>query len=398
MNIVTQSKVEQFAKLAVADGWEWCGVQEAIPPALPGLVITKRNQTKFIPFDSNEFDPIKIATLYLAPTEKKMTDTPKLNLRQKLVQIYQEIDYIEKGGTNTKQNYKFVKAADVLRAIRNAFAKWGIYAETNYEPLGTYDIKTNSGGNMHTTSVRATIVLYDVESDETKIISGLGDGADPGDKGIYKAQTGATKNALRNGFLLPDEADPEADENVDSSVAGSIPEELPDFQDAQRGAPKPPAAPKAKKTAETAKPSPKAPQEAPALQNEPIQPPPPPIPAEKQNQEPAVAPEHGDAYEGPDDDRLPTEEELTTYRQNFTKLADSLTTEGKLKASKGLPVNRKLLVFLISITKAIDAKTITQNQWENFFKRVDAAKANAEVGLVGITKLVNKANGIEDKN
>jgi len=393
MNIVTQSKVEQFAKLAVAAGWEWCGVQEAIPPALPGLVITKRNQTKFIPFDSNEFDPIKIATLYLAPTEKKMTDTPKLNLRQKLVQIYQEIDYIEKGGTNTKQNYKFVKAADVLRAIRNAFAKWGIYAETNYEPLGTYDIKTNSGGNMHTTSVRATIVLYDVESDETKIISGLGDGADPGDKGIYKAQTGATKNALRNGFLLPDEADPEADENVDSSVAGSIPEELPDFQDAQRGAPKPPAAPKAEKTTETPKPSPKVPQEAPSPSPEPS--------ATSAAGSPApvsASPEHGDAYEGPDEDRLPTEEELTTYRQNFTKLADSLTTEGKLKASKGLPVNRKLLVFLISITKATDAKNITKSQWDNFFNRVDAAKANAEVGLVGITKLVNKANGIEDKN
>ena len=89
---------------------------------------------------------------------------------------------------------------------------------------------------------------------------------------------------------------------------------------------------------------------------------------------------------------------MTTYRQNFTKLADSLTTEGKLKASKGLPVNRKLLVFLISITKATDAKNITKSAWDTFFTRVEAAKINPQVGLVGITKLVNKANGIEDKN
>jgi len=68
-----------------------------------------------------------------------------------------------------------------------------------------------------------------------------------------------------------------------------------------------------------------------------------------------------------------------------------------LKASKSLPINRKLLVFLISITKAADAKSISKSQWDNFFARVDAAVANSEVGLLGLTKLVNKANGIEDK-
>src|ERR1700676_5665466 len=147
-----------------------------------------------------------------------MTDTPKLNLRQKLIQVYTKMDHIAKNGYNQKQNYEFVRAADMLRAIRTVFAELGVYAETNYELLGTYDIKTNSGGVMHTATVKATIVLFDADSDETKTISGLGDGADGGDKGIFKAQTGATKNALRNGTLLPDEADPEADGKVDNAV------------------------------------------------------------------------------------------------------------------------------------------------------------------------------------
>ena len=129
----------------------------------------------------------------------------KLNLRQKLVQIYLELDHVDKAGENTKQHYNFVRAADVMRPIRAAFAKYGIYAQPNFELVGTYDIKTNNGGNMHTATVRVTIVLFDADSSETLVISGLGDGADGGDKGIFKAQTGALKNALRNGTLLPDE-------------------------------------------------------------------------------------------------------------------------------------------------------------------------------------------------
>ena len=110
-----------------------------------------------------------------------------------------------------------------------------------------------------------------------------------------------------------------------------------------------------------------------------------------------MAPEHGDAYEGPDSDALPTEEQLVTYRAKFKTLGDDLAAKGKLTASRSLPVNRKVHVFLLSITKAPDAKQISKNQWDNFFERVDAATANPEVGLVGLATLVNKANGIEPK-
>ena len=398
MGTIYHLGVERFARLAEKAGWEFCGVQDSIPPVLPLLVIEKWGVTKKISFDPNDFDPIKTATQYLAPLEKKMTDTPKLNLRQKLVEIYKELDHVDKAGENTKQHYFFVRAADVMRPVRDVFAKYGIYAEPNVEYLGFYDIKTNSGGNMHTAIVKVTIKLYDTDSDETKTISGLGDGADSGDKGIYKAQTGAIKNALRNGLLIPDEGDPnggdpEADQNVDNNTSAPLrdytdyqrPNDMPDFQDAQRG----PATPPTQRTT-----TPKA--EPPTIA-ECLPPPPPDVPVEQQNQGPAVAPEHGDAYEGPDSDALPTEEQLVTYRAKFKTLGDDLAAKGKLTASRSLPVNRKVHVFLLSITKAPDAKQISKNQWDNFFKRVDAATANPEVGLVGLATLVNKANGIEPK-
>jgi ERF superfamily len=134
-----------------------------------------------------------------------------------------------------------------------------------------------------------------------------------------------------------------------------------------------------------------------------------PTPASKANTAPKVqkpteivlptqeAPEHGDAWEGPEVSALPTETEMAAYRERFTQLANELSAHGKLTASKGLKLNTKLLTFLLTITKADAAKNISSRQWDNFFDRTSAAIANPEVGLIGLTKLINKANGIEDK-
>lgn len=370
MSKILQSEVLKFAALAVMAGWEWCGFQEAIPPVLPVLIIQKWGIIKRIPFNPENFDPIKLAKQTFASEENKMTDTPKLNLRQKMIQIYNEIDHVEKAGRNQKQNYNFVRAADVMRPIRDGFAKYGIYAETNYELLGTYDIKTNSGGNMHTATVKATIVLHDADSDETLTISGLGDGADSGDKGVYKAMTGATKNALRNGTLLPDEADPEADENVDDRTD---PKPFTPAWGGPKNQPEP-------TIAECLPPNEDPGATAVAGSPAPV----------------SASPEHGDAYEGPDNDgSLPNEEELTAYRKQFSDLGTKL--KGELKTSDGLPVNRKLLTFLMKMAGVDNANKISKAGWDNFFTRVEAAKAKPEVGLVGIAKMVNKANGIEEK-
>ena len=70
MSTIYHLGVERFVRLAEKAGWEWCGVQESIPPGLPVLVIEKQGVTKRIPFDPNEFDPIKTATQYLAPRRK----------------------------------------------------------------------------------------------------------------------------------------------------------------------------------------------------------------------------------------------------------------------------------------------------------------------------------------
>ena len=72
MDLLTKAKVEAFGLLAVKAGWEWCGVQESLPYGFPALVVQQYGIIRRIVFDPSDFDPLKVATLRLAPQEKKI--------------------------------------------------------------------------------------------------------------------------------------------------------------------------------------------------------------------------------------------------------------------------------------------------------------------------------------
>lgn len=296
-----------------------------------------------------------------------------LTLRQKLVEVYKQIDHIEKKGTNIKQNYAFLRSADVLRAVRKAFADLGVYAQTNVDLIGTYDIKTNSGGNMHTATVKVTITLHDLDSTENMVVSGIGDGADSGDKGVYKAQTGGIKNALRNAFLVPDEADPEADERVDEQVeeprSGAVrrgpparrqvSDAPPERHDSRPSAPEPPA------------PEAVVPQEAKS------------VPVELN------MPSAGGV--------LPDKTQLDKYRTAIIDLQKELADYGGLKPNRGLTVSRKILLYLLQTAGTKEANQITITQWEALFAFVNQMKAT-EGGLEKLAKLIDAASKPKKEN
>lgn len=327
-----------------------------------------------------------------------------MTLKEKLHAIYGTIDKIEKHGHNKFQNYDYIRAADVTNAIRKALMDQRVYAEINFVFDGpVYNIvrEKSPSAPFSAVNVRCSIVFHDLDSTETLTSSGLGTGADTGDKAAYKAMTGALKYALKNGFLVPDEADPEADERMDEGTRSA--DEMPDFQSTQRGhvqstsAPRPAAAPKAQPAS---RPAPAAQSAAKASAPAPATPSAGPSPTEVQlklNDTPAVAErEPGDEPTASSDDAVPNEAELQPFRMLFQKLGDDLSTLGKLKSSKGLPINRKLLVWLLAVVGAADAKEVTIGQWKKFFSRVDATKAQfGEEAFVKLTGLVNTANGIE---
>jgi hypothetical protein len=356
-----------------------------------------------------------------------------MTLREKLQSIYSAIDHIEKGGTNKAQNYKYMKAADVVRTLRAQFIEHKIYAEVNYDFVGgPFTIAREKAPNapFAAVNVKCLIVFHDLESTETLTSSGVGTGCDNNDKAAYKAMTGALKYALKNAFLIPDEADPEGDESVDDAGSQStvyMDEDMPDFRDAARGNPTPKQGkPPEKNAVKTETKTVGRPTQAPAAQQAEASGatsaagnPADVSKAPKQNSsttatQQTVAPSNSaqpaaeasgtttssttvqkpapNAGEGP----LPTEEELAAFSKTFRKLSDDLSANGKLKSSKGLPVNRKCIVFLLERTNTTDVKHITVPQWEDFFARVNTLLAQ-ENGLINLGVLVNRANGIETK-
>lgn len=148
-----------------------------------------------------------------------MTEAKPKGLVTKLSTIMGELGNIKKEGFNKAQNYRFVRESDVVAALVPLLAKHHIFlhqtvASHDRSPLYT----TQSGMTMWLTTVFVDFQWIDGDSGETVPVGTfVGYGADTGDKGVYKALTGAEKYALMKTFLISTGDDPEADEKVDKA-------------------------------------------------------------------------------------------------------------------------------------------------------------------------------------
>ena len=111
-----------------------------------------------------------------------------MTLLEKLNSVYDIIDHVEKRGHNKFQDYDYIRAADVTNAIRGAFIKLKIYAEMDFAFEGApYTIAREKSPNapFSARDVKCTALFHDLESSETARGTGLGTGADTGDKAAY---------------------------------------------------------------------------------------------------------------------------------------------------------------------------------------------------------------------
>jgi ERF superfamily len=293
-----------------------------------------------------------------------------MNLREKLLQVYAAIDHVEKSGHNKAFNYDYVRAADVVRTVRSELLRLKVYAEINYDFVGdpyTIAREKSPSAPFSAVNVKCFVTFRDAESEEISKGSAVGTGADTGDKAAYKAMTGSLKYALKNACLAPDEADPEADESVDepedkpSARQQSRNDPAPSFRDAQRN-----------------------------TGAKPVQPPKAEIPTEMPKAAAPAAPPP-EAPKASSADRVPTEAELDDFRKNFSKLGDELASRAGMKASRGKPINRKIIVYLLQLTGAKDPKSVTFMQWTNFFAKVNTLRLNDE-GIKALAELIEAAN------
>lgn len=152
-----------------------------------------------------------------------MPEAKTLNLAAKLSAIMGELGNIPKSGFNKAQQYRFVRESDVAEKLSALLAKQHIFLHQDVVETKVRELyRTQSGNTMWLTTVKVAFTWYDGETGETLPPSVFpGHGADTGDKGVYKAMTGAEKYFLMKTFLISTGDDPEADEKVDTAVAAA---------------------------------------------------------------------------------------------------------------------------------------------------------------------------------
>jgi hypothetical protein len=128
---------------------------------------------------------------------------PEVRLFAKLCRVAGAIERVEKKGKNTHHGYEYVRAADLVAEVRRHLIAEGLIvipSATNARHEGTL------------TTVDLEYRFIDSESGAWIVVPWQGVGFDKGgDKGIYKAFTGAMKYVLLSTFLIPTTDDPETD-------------------------------------------------------------------------------------------------------------------------------------------------------------------------------------------
>jgi len=127
-----------------------------------------------------------------------------------------ELGYLQKRGYNDHHKYNYATEADVSEAVRALLVKHGVLFIPNVVPESVSRVNG-------TTSLLVECVFINAEqpSDRLAVVM-AGDGWDKGDKGPYKAVTGAVKYALMKTFLIPTGDDPERATEADREEVNPV--------------------------------------------------------------------------------------------------------------------------------------------------------------------------------
>lgn len=136
---------------------------------------------------------------------------PGKALTAKLSKILAQIEYVPKNGWNDFHKYKYATESDVADHVRKLLSaeKLFVYADT----YKAEDMDAIRG----IVRVYTRFTFSDSESGEAWTVTSIGDAQDlgskgRGDKGIYKAITGAAKYFQMKNFMIPTGDDPERDD------------------------------------------------------------------------------------------------------------------------------------------------------------------------------------------
>lgn len=141
-------------------------------------------------------------------------------LASKLCDIMGECKGVAMAGRNEHQSYNYMKAADVADTIRALLVKHRVIMLPSTDEHKMIQYTNQKQATVNYVSCTVNYLFIDAENPtDTIILKQAAHGADTnGDKGIYKALTGAHKYMLRQAFCLGTEDDAERDEGMHPEV------------------------------------------------------------------------------------------------------------------------------------------------------------------------------------
>ena len=151
---------------------------------------------------------------------EKLSDAPETtvgyrsgvhSIVNKMLEVMKKVGYVQKDGKNEFHGYKYASEANLIRKGAQTLIGYPALIDAGLVLIPSVtSVTQDEYGNTH---VMMNFTLMDDEGC-MYTFSGAGSGNDRnkngvGDKGIYKAITGATKYALMKTFLLETGDDPE---------------------------------------------------------------------------------------------------------------------------------------------------------------------------------------------
>lgn len=135
----------------------------------------------------------------------------ELNLYQRLHAITKEIGTISKNGRNNFHNYDYATEKDFVEALRPLLDKHGVAIVPELGNIPNLQSIGEKGDNLTSLIMKFHLINIDNPTEQTVAIV-PGQGTDKGDKGIYKALTGAKKYFIALTFMVETGDDPEKDD------------------------------------------------------------------------------------------------------------------------------------------------------------------------------------------
>ncbi len=133
-------------------------------------------------------------------------------LATKMARVLAEVTRVPKKGRNDFHGYDYVMEADLVDHIRDKLAEQGVAIFPSVRKHNVEAMEDARKRSVYLTTVELDVTLIDGESGDMMTTTWIGQGLDNGDKGYYKAYTGAIKYFLLKTFLISTGDDPELDD------------------------------------------------------------------------------------------------------------------------------------------------------------------------------------------